>query len=84
MDFIKKMPVSLLCFTFVPIISFLLIMSSLMPIYFPEDGFFGVAIVLTVNYKWQLLGAAICFITTVAWCVLVGMFIAEYRNNLIK
>ena len=84
MAFIKKIPISLFCFTFVPIISFLLIMSSLVPIYFPESGFFGVAIALTDNYKWQLFGAAICGITTFAWCTLVGMFIAEYRNGLIK
>ena len=84
MDFIKKIPASLWCFTLVPIISFLLIMSSLMPFSFPDDGLFGVAIELTENYKWQLFGAAVWFITSAAWCTLVGMFIAEYRNNLIK
>lgn len=84
MAFITKIPISLFGFTLIPIISFLLVMSSLVPIYFPEDGLFGVAIALTVNYKWQLFCAAICFITSSAWCFLVGMFIAEYRHNLIK
>jgi len=84
MDFIKKIPILLWLLTIFPVCSFLLIMSSLMPIYSLDDGVFGIAIVLTENYKWQLFGTAICFITTFSWFCSVGIFIAEYRNDLIK
>lgn len=79
MDFITKIPVSLLGFTLIPIISFMFVMSSLIPIYSPESGFFGVAIALTTNYIWQLLSAAICFITTFAWFFLAGVSLAKHN-----
>jgi len=59
MNFIKKIPAPLLSFTLVPICSFILAISSFIPIYIPENGRVGAAMVLTDNYVWQLslLGA---------------------------
>ena len=83
MKVIKKVPLLLWLLTLFTVCSFLLIMSSLIPIYYPAEGVFGVAILLTENYKLQLFCAAICFITSCAWICSVGIFIAEYRHDLL-
>jgi uncharacterized membrane protein len=79
-----KVPISLCIFTLIPIISFLFVMSSLLPIYSPDNGMFGVVIVLNQSYKWQLLSASICFITTAAWLVLAGAFMSDVRRHIKK
>lgn len=83
MNFIKKIPLLLWLLTLVTVCSFLLVMSSLIPIYYPDSGVFGVAIVLTENYKWQLFYATICSITSCAWIFSVGIVVSEYRHDLI-
>ena len=59
-------------------------MSSLLPIYSPDNGMFGVVIVLTQDYKIQLLSAFVFFLTTAAWLVLAGAFMSDIKHHIKK